>query len=202
MNIEGKLDEAVNALTRETYSYVRDRDGEGKFVVQAPLLMQLRVEITNSTGGAGGGSSSATAAIPLAAAALDLLEDIKAEVHDRWWQTHSLHHGYGRGRLVSELRTWAAAARADDAELKLAHKLCTGWVASIRGLLLPVRRWEIIGACPLCKATRCALSEDLGSPIYGTALVIEFVEGGAEGKCRACGEDFDPQVLAQMMRSA
>lgn len=202
MNIEGKLDEAVNALTRETYSYVRDADGEGKFVVAPPLLMQLKVEITNSTGGQGGGATSSTAAIPLAAAALDLLEEIKAEVHDRWWQTYTLHHGYGRGRLVSELRTWAAAARAEPAELKTAYLMCTNWVAAIRGLLQPVRRWEISGRCPACKASRVALSEDLGSPIYGPALVIEFQDGGATGLCRACGEDYDPQVLAQMMRGA
>jgi hypothetical protein len=193
------LDQAVDELTRVTKHAVRDAAGVVRIVDAAPLLVQLRMEITNASGGGGGGSSKTTAAIPLAAAALDLLEDIKATVNDQWWQCWDRHHGHGRGTLVGELRTWASVSRGDPASEAAAAKLCVGWAHAIKALLQPVRRWEIVGACPKCKATRTVVSLEVGETVYAPALCLEFAQGGAEGVCRACGETFDPQVLALLL---
>jgi hypothetical protein len=180
---------------------VRDGKRGRRLVVTAPLLVQLRMEITSSTSG-GGGPSSTTAAIPLAAAALDLLEEIKGTVHDEWWLSHRLHKGHGHGTLVGELRAWASVAHLGDDGGTAAAALCNGWCDAIEALLQPVRRWEIVGACPRCKAVRTVASLDVGETVYAPALCLEFLPDGTRGFCRACGESFDPQVLAGLIRGA
>lgn len=197
--LEGRLDDAVALLTRDSMHMVSDAEGMPRLVTAPPLLLQLKLEISNS-GNSGGGASSTTAAIPLAAAALDLMTDIETDVHDKWWESYHLHHGHGRGTLVGELRTWAAVCRVDEVQLRVAALMCTNWVRNIRGLLEPVRRWEIAGTCPACKADRVVVSEDVGSPVYGPALVIEFTEAGNRGLCRACHQDYEPEELARLMR--
>lgn len=193
------LDEAVDLLTREGRTWLRDGKRGRRLVTTSPLLVQLRMEITSSSGGAGGPSST-TAAIPLAAAALDLLEEIKATVHHHWRRTKHLHHGHGRGTLVGELRAWAAVAHLVDYDR--AERLCNVWCDAIEALLQPVRRWEIVGACPKCKATRTVASLDVGETVYAPALCLEFLADGTRGYCRACGESFHPEVLAALIKGA
>lgn len=194
----------VDLLTREGKQWLRDGKRGRRLVITAPLLVQLRMEITNASSGAGGGPSSTTAAIPLAAAALDLLNEIRATVHEEWWLTHGLHHGHGRGTLVGELRAWASVAHltSEGKGLAWTYRTCKGWADAITALLQPVRRWEIIGPCPMCKATRTVASLDVGETVYAPALCLEFLEDGARGLCRACGETFHPEVLAKLMRGA
>ena len=203
MTTARELADAVDLLTREGKHWIRDGKRGRRLVITAPLLVQLRMEITSSSGGAGG-PSSVTATIPLAAAALDLLEEIKATVHEEWWLTHGLHHGHGHGTLVGELRAWASVAHltSEGKGLAWAYRTCKGWADAIEGLLQPVRRWEIAGACPACKATRTVASLDVGETVYAPALCLEFLADGARGLCRACGMDFDPEVLALLMRGA
>jgi hypothetical protein len=198
VDLAQKLDTAVGLLTRESKHRARDAEGEERFVTVAPLLLQLREEIACTAGGSGGGDTRVTAAIPLAASALDLLEHIKATVHELWWQTHDLHHGHGRGTLAGELRAWAAVVRCTE-RVDEAERLCSGWVAAITGLLQPMRRWEILAACPVCLATRAVLSMDLDSAVHGAALCIEFAREGTRGVCRACGSEFVPETLARLV---
>jgi hypothetical protein len=195
------LDEAVDLLTREGRSWLRDGKRGRRLVITAPLLVQLRMEITSSSGGSGGPSST-TAAIPLAAAALDLLEEIKGTVHEEWWLAHGHHHGHGRGTLVGELRAWASVAHLAADGGSRASGLCNGWADAIEALLQPVRRWEIVGACPKCRATRTVASLDVGETVYAPALCLEFLADGTRGYCRACGESFEPEVLAALIKGA
>jgi hypothetical protein len=195
------LRDAVTQLTRPHHRYVRDEEGGGRVVPAAPLLVQLRMEITSASGGTGGGASSTTAAIPLAAAALDLFTEIAETVHEEWWLAHRYHHGHGRGKLVTELRWWTAVARRDPESLARAATLCAGWAAAITNLLQPVRRWEIVGACPTCGAERVVVSMEDGL-ISAPALCLEFDQCGATGLCRVCKDTFDPELLAVLLRKA
>jgi hypothetical protein len=200
VNIE--LAAAVNLLTRDSKHRVADADGRTRFVTVSPLLVQLKLAIANSTA-AGSGMGGGGAQIPLGAAALDLYTDIKETVRDNWWQTYSLHKGHGRGKVALELRAWAASVSvpASDQELALTClHLCKVWVASINGLLQPVRRWEVRGACPACKRTHVTTEQD-GERITGHALSVCITDVETWAECLACGEKFIPENLARQLAS-
>lgn len=199
MNTE--LAAAVNLLTRDSKHLVADSDGRSRFVTVSPLLVQLKLAIANSTA-AGSGMGGGGAQIPLGAAALDLYTDIEETVRDNWWHTYPLHHGHGRGKTALELRAWAASvAMATDPELALTClHLCKVWVASINGLLQPVRRWEVRGACPACKRAKVLKEED-GERIWGHTLSVCITETETWAECLACGEKYVPATLARLMAS-
>lgn len=192
-----RLDAAVGLLTRDSKHRVALPEGGARWVTAAPLLVQLRMAITNSTASATFASSSGNP-LPIAAAAHDLLQEINTSVNDHWWQTYRLHNGLGRGKVASELRAWAAVARVDEALARTCQLLCEGWCASITGLLQPARHWEIDGACPKCKAARVATCNEDGETVRVRALVITFAADGTNwGECRGCGERFVSEVLAR-----
>ena len=194
-----RLDAAVGLLTRDSKHRVALPEGGHRWVTAAPLLVQLRMAVANSSAAATFASSSGNP-LPLSAGALDLLEEINASVNDHWWRTYRLHNGLGRGKVATELRAWAAVCRVDDGLARTCQLLCEGWCASITGLLQPARHWEIEGACPACKAARVATVNEDGETVRARALVITFAATGANwGECRGCGERFDSEDLARAL---
>lgn len=193
-----ELAAAVNLLTRDSKHRVADADGRLRFVTVAPLLVQLKLAIANSTA-AGSGMGGGGAQIPLGAAALDLYTEIAETVHEQWWLSHALHHGHGRGKLALELRAWASVSTEGEA-LANCLRWCNGWVAGINGLLQPVRRWEVRGTCPACNQDRVVTEQD-GERITGHALSICITEAETWGECLACGEKFVPATLARQLAS-
>ena len=166
------------------------------FITAAPLLVQLRLAVTNSTAAATF-TASTTAGIPIAAAALDLMQEISNTVNDHWWATYKGHHGHGRGKVATELRWWAIVARKDPALARTCQLLCEGWCVEINGLLQPVRRWELKGACPECKAARVRDINEDGDHVSGPALALVFTADGKNwGECKGCGTKFDTNDLA------
>lgn len=196
--VSTELAAAVNLLTRDSKHRVADADGRLRFVTVSPLLVQLKLAIANSTA-AGSGKGGGGAQIPLGAAALDLYTEITETVRDHWWETHALHHGHGRGKLALELRAWASVSTEGEA-LAVCLRWCTAWVAGINGLLQPVRRWEIRGACPACKQARVVTEQD-GERITGHALSVCITEADTWAECLACGQKFIPEALARTLAS-
>lgn len=192
-----RLDTAVGLLTRDSKHRVALPDGGAHFITASPLLVQLRMAVANSSAAATFAASSGTP-MPIAAGALDLMQEISATVNDNWWATYQLHKGQGRGKVASELRAWAAVARVNADLIATCQRYCEGWVVQITGLLQPVRRWEIKGACPGCKAERVVEVNDDGERIGGPALVLVLAQGGDPwGECRGCGQKFAPEILAK-----
>lgn len=193
-----ELAAAVNLLTRDSKHRMADGDGKLRFVTVSPLLVQLRLAITNSTASGSFGNGGG-AGIPLAAGALDMYDEIRQVVRDQWWATHHLHHGHGRGKLALELRAWASVATEPE-DLAECLRYCTGWVAGINGLLQPVRRWEVKGACPDCKQSRVIVSTEDGTT-WGPALSIVLTESDSWAECLHCGQKFVPETLARRLLS-
>lgn len=194
-----ELAAAVNLLTRDSKHRIADGDGKLQFVTVSPLLVQLRLAIANSTA-AGSFGNGGGAVIPLAAAALDLYSEIRETVREQWWLTHELHHGHGKGKLVPELRAWASVAAGQEDLLTDCYRYCASWVSGINGLLQPVRRWEVRGACPECQVDRVLISQDEGT-VWGPALSIVITESETWAECLHCGERYVPEHLARRLLS-
>jgi hypothetical protein len=189
-----ELREAVDMLTRRTMHYE-----DAKFVQADPLLVQLWMEIGNSSNHGQGGASGGPK-IPLAAAAFDLMTAITEEVAENYWLTYRLHRGE-RKSLAAQLLAWARAAESDADLLANAHRAITGYVGQITNLLRPVRRMEITGICPACKVDQIVMTED-GETFRQKVLSIYYDFDGklAGATCVACGNIWPADGLEQLAR--
>lgn len=195
------LDAAVGQLTRPTKHRVIDpQTGEARWVTAQPLLIQLVLAIANSGAGTAFKSSGGTP-MPISAGALDIYQEIEKTTAERWWAVHHLHHGHGRSTLAGRLRAWAAVAQADAELMAEAERLAVGWVKQITSLLQPLRRREIIGACPECDVRQVVRQDDEGETIKAPALVLIYSNDDKPlaATCQECGttwEGHDIMVLA------
>lgn len=183
------LDAAVGQLTRETKHRVVDPvTGEARWVTAQPLLVQLVVAIANS-GASTTFKGSGGNPIPISAQALDVYQEIEAETARHWWALHHLHHGQGRSTLAGRLRAWAMAVRVDAELLAEAEGIIVGWVTTIAALLQPVRRREILGACPECEVAKVVRQDDDGETVKAPALVLMYDGDGRPlaATCQSCG---------------
>lgn len=193
------LDAAVGQLTRPTKHRVVDPiTGEGRWVTAQPLLVQLVLAIANSEASTTFKGSGGTP-LPISTQALDIYQDIEAETARHWWALHHLHHGHGRSTLAGRLRAWASVVQADADLLAETERLVLGWVKAITGLLQPLRRREIMGACPEC-GMRYVLREDDGDTIKAPALVLVY---DADGKplaatCQDCGFTWEGHAIMDL----
>lgn len=168
---EIELEAAIGMLTRTTKHMARGVGGSWRFIDVPPLLLQLRLEITNTMAMAAfKGSGGPT--IPIGAAAFDLLQQIEEEVSENFWNTYALHHGHGRGTLVGELLAWAMAARQDPDSLAIATRAVTGYVQQIESLIRPMRHSRT-GKCPDCEHEWMQVVSDLGTT-WQPVLVVTY----------------------------
>lgn len=186
-----KLDIAVGLLTRPSKHRIQDADGDPRWVVADPLLVQLRLASVPSS--STGGAPSVAAPIPLSADAHDLLERITEEVTAHWWYTHPIHQGRGGGTVVGKLLAWTTAARSSEVLVLRAGAITSRWVADIQAFFNPQLRRPLPGAkCPKCKAVRVLDREEDGEHFYRPALVQVCREDGALDRveCGACGSSW------------
>jgi hypothetical protein len=201
-----RLDMAVGLLTRPSKHRILDPEtGRAVWVTADPLLIQLFMAVKNSTAGATFKSGSINPPLPLSGDALDLFAEIENVTAERWWALHRLHFGEGRATLGARIRTWAAVVRHDPDLTREAEQIMSGWVRDIKALLDPVRRAQIIGACPECGETRIvARTDDDGGTIMEPALSLVYSENYPDfAVCRACGTEwrgYGLTVLADAVR--
>lgn len=197
-----KLDMAVGLLTRLSKHRLTDEDGGTHWVTALPLLVQLKMAIANSAmqptvKGAGG------TPIPIASEAYDLYygsDGIVPVTTHHWWLLHTVHKGQGRGKVATELRAWAMAARTTPEALTEAERIICGWRDAIEGLLNPTRRWEIVGACPECQVSRVVDREEDGHIFTKPALSVVYGPDGkvSNGVCAECGAEWRGDNLRKL----
>lgn len=182
-----RLNDALSLLVRPSLHRV-EVEGGFRFVKEEPLLLQLSIKIANTSAAGGGMGSSDVAKIPIGAAAHDLMQQIAEEVTENYWRTYTKHRVIGCKTLVERLASWCIAARLDDKELEHATMMLESYVRCIRGLLNPVRRWDIKGTCPKCHQRFVRATDVDGRTIRGNLLSV-FWENGrpARMECAACG---------------
>lgn len=196
------LDAAVGQLTRPTKHRVVDPiTGESRWVTAQPLLVQLVLAIANS-GASTTFKGSGGTPLPISTQALDIYQEIEKTIAERWWALHRLHHGHGRSTLAGRLRAWASVVQVDDELLADAERLAVGWVKAITGLLQPLRRREIIGACPAC-TVRYVLREDDGDTIKAPALVLVYDADNnpLAATCQNCGAIWEGHAIMDLARA-
>lgn len=196
-----RLDQAVGLLTRESKHLLKDADGNNRWVTADPLLVQLRMAVTNSTAATAFKSSGGTP-IPMSAAAFDLLTEISEVTLEKWWELHDRHHGQGIGTLAGQLRAWAMAAQARAVDLATAEKIICGWVEQIQGLLVPGRRREIKGQCPACLQHKVVVRIDDEGIVRAPALSILYDREDSiiGAQCAACGSQWSGNPLMELAR--
>ncbi|KQQ98405.1 hypothetical protein ASF72_18340 [Arthrobacter sp. Leaf141] len=178
------LNATVHRLTREHRTTNTDADtGEKSYPTELSLFQQLQQEIQSGrrAEGAGGGTGSRS---PIAIPAFSLWSEIRETLATM----HTAITGKDEPKLSAEskLQKWAAWTQADNSG-ETARKClenATKWMLSIQQMLNPVRRAEIVGACPQdeCGATH-AWTWDEGEYVRNTAITAT----GAEATCGACG---------------
>jgi hypothetical protein len=194
-----RLDMAVGLLTRPSKHRVIDPvSGESGWVTADPLLVQLFLAVKNTTAGTAFKSSSVHAPLPFSSEALDLFTKIENVTAEHWWAVHRLHFGEGRGTLGGRIKAWAAAVRVDPALTREAEQIMSGWVRDIQAMLNPVRRAQIIGACPACNEERIARPDADGGTVMEPALSLAYDEEGFPdvASCRNCGEEWSGSGLS------
>ncbi len=204
---QDELIQAVNTLTRST-PHGMNREGEDgtaytHFLLEEPLLSQLRAAIRPGMEQGGGASGGRPA--PLAVNALDLYLDIERTTHTFYW----LHYSPGGDRqsLEAMIQSWAATASAKEQTTKEALKMIGGWVTRIRALFDPGKTIELQGACPAegCGA-RYYCQEDDGEKIRKPALTAHPAASRPFAVCGACGARWEGElqlhVLATLMQTA
>lgn len=182
------LDSALALLTRPClHRQLVDGGPEYRWITEDPLLLQLTVEVANSSASPTFKASSGNP-LPIAAAAFDLLSEIVEEVTENYWRTYPKHRVVAYGALAKMMSAWCIAARLEERELRLATTYLEGYVRTIRGLLNPVRRWDIKGTCPKCKQRFVRILGDDGHTIRRNTISIIWENGSPTAmECEACG---------------
>lgn len=199
-HLQEELIQVVNTLTRSTpHGMNREReDGTAytHFLLEDPLLSQLRAAIRPGMEQGGGASGGRPA--PLAVNALDLYLDIERTTHTFYW----LHYSPAGDRqsLEAMIQSWAATASAKEQTTKEALKLIGGWVARIRALFDPGKSIELQGACPAedCGA-RYYYQEDDGERIRKRALTAHPAAARPFAVCGACGARWEGSLQLQAL---
>lgn len=194
-HLQEELIQAVNALTRSTPHRMDRQKEDGTaythFLLQDPLLSQLRAAIRPGMEQGGGASGGRPA--PLAVNALDLYLDIERTTHTFYW----LHYSPAGNRqsLEAMIQSWAATASARDQTTKEALKLIGGWVEQIEALFNPGKSIELQGPCPAdgCGA-RYYYQENDGERIRKPALTAHPAAACPFAACGACGARWEGEA--------
>jgi hypothetical protein len=179
-----QLNDTVHRLTRNhRTTHIDAESGDKSFPTELSLFKQLQQEIESGrrANGGGGGTGSRS---PIAIPAFSLWSEIRETLSTM----HIAITGKDEPTLSpeSKLQKWAVWTQSDtngDAGRKCLEN-ATKWMLSIQQLLNPVRRTEIVGACPQtdCGATH-AWTWDEDEYVRNTAITAT----GAEATCGACG---------------
>lgn len=196
-----RLDSALGLLVRPSLHRQTLPDGSFRWVTETPLLVQLSVEVTNSSAPPTF-KASAGRSILIGAAVFDLLSSIVDEVTENYWRTYPKHRVAAYGSLGKMLSAWCFAARLDARELERATAMLESYVRSIKGLLNPVRRWDIKGACPKCRQQFVRVAGEDGATIRRNVITVAWESGVPKSMdCEVCGTlTRDPEEIESYAR--
>lgn len=175
-----------------------------RFVKVEGLLQQLAEAVLGNHDSSRSGSRSSSPALPIDAAAIDLLDEITYEIAEAWRAVHPEAAVMPFRSPEVLLRQWAAT-RPD------ANDVFNGWrtddwlrslVQRITDFFDPPRLREVTGQCPACEVAVVDFERG-GEHFREPALVIVLDRRTGESqalKCRACGESWDRSQIERVAR--
>jgi hypothetical protein len=198
-----QLTDNIHRLTRDHRTTHTDTEtGRTTYPTELALLTQLRQEQGSGSRNAGSGTSGSGSRSPIALQAVMLWSEIRETLNTR----HIALTGRDEPALAPEvkLRNWGVQALKDPdghAQENCARTTTT-WIRAIEGLLHPVPKTEIVGACPApdCGQTHAWTLQD-GEYLRNTALTISQ----GQVSCAACGTTWagnDIHNLAAALQTA
>lgn len=188
-----RLRRAVTQLVEPRQRTVRRDDG-GRTTGMEPSLVALLISERGHGGDTGVSKGGGGAAVPIAVAVVDLLNEIERGEREL--------SEFAGARLPDSTsfrnRMWAAAnclAFCTDLQsVEWAADLVAGWVARGRAILDPVRRMDITAPCPACGESWVAL-DDAGELVGAPALTADGIRGA---HCRACAHAWPTAALVML----
>jgi hypothetical protein len=185
-----ELNATVHRLTRDHKTTFTDpQTGAVSYPTVLSLFTQLRQEqASGSRLGAGGKASGSRSPIAINAVTL------WAEIRETLSTMHIASTGRDDRTLTPEakLQKWAVSTLGDNSgqATEKCFRTAARWAAAIEGLISPVPRIEVRGACPGCAATH-AWTWDEDEYVRNTAITATRYEA----RCGACGASWTGSAI-------
>lgn len=157
------------------------------------LIQQLRESSTGVVGG-GQGSSATNTRTPIAVGIWNLLHEIGGSASDHYVKASRKQ---SLGSTEANIRGWAQAVQQFPVEVDRCLAVTDKWIEQIGALLNPVRRWELVGACPSC-GERFVVRESEDGKAKSSALTVSKL-GAQCGACEALWLPTQFQQLAETL---
>ena len=177
-----------------------------RVVMVPPLLLELKQEIKPSGEVSAGGSGSGPG-VPIAAAALDLWQEISQGITDRFWVAFEKSQKDMPEDLVGRLNYWIDELGDDESAITEAHKTLGYWVAEIERLFDPPVVVALRRPCPACHANEVREQVD-GETVVNRAVVATIRTESSPSVvvvCKECGAQWQGEsihLLEELTRPA
>lgn len=162
-------------------------EGEGPRVgMQKPLLLELQEQVRPSGEGGAGGAGFGPG-MPVAAAALALMQDIEREVADRLWSLP--RPAQVPEKLAQRIQYWVACLNDRPDLIDECYAVLGGWVQRINDLFNPPTVVRLRRKCPACNLSHVWETLD-GERVQNRALVAVIRPASDTPvlvECRGCG---------------
>lgn len=162
-------------------------EGEGPRVgMQKPLLLELQEQVRPSGEGGAGGAGFGPG-MPVAAAALALMQDIEREVADRLWSLP--RPAQAPEKLAQRIQYWVTCLNDRPDLIDECYTVLGGWVQRINDLFNPPTVVRLRRKCPACNLSHVWETLD-GERVQNRALVAVIRPASDTPvlvECRACG---------------
>ena len=184
-SISRELEDAVHALIGHRLASHTARDGETRSGYRESVYAEIRAELAARTGA---GASSRPRSLPPAwVEGLDWITTIDTTV-TTWWPDPGPDNG--EPETVRRLNLLAAHTWAPEDHEAIAWCVddLEHWAMAGKALLEPVRRWELVAACPACGQATVHRPDPGGEIVRQAALQIT----AAGCVCQSCRTEWAP----------
>ncbi|MGP5381623.1 hypothetical protein ACTXL8_05485 [Glutamicibacter arilaitensis] len=162
-------------------------EGQGPRIgMQKPLLLELQEQVRPSGEGGAGGAGFGPG-MPVAAAALALMQDIEREVSDRLWSLP--RPAEVPEKLAHRIQYWVACLNDRPDLIDECYAVLGGWVQRINDLFNPPTVVRLRRKCPTCNLSHVWETLD-GERVQNRALVAVIRPASDTPvlvECRGCG---------------
>ncbi len=190
-------------LVSQTPKIEKTPDGP-KVVTVPPLLLELKQEVKPSGERAAGRSGSGPG-VPIAAAALDLWQEISQGIHDQCWLVFDRTGDPIPEKEAEKLRYWVDALGNDEQWINEAYRTLGYWVSEIERLFDPPVVVELGRACPACHTNEVREQVD-GETVVNRAVIATIRAEASPSvlvECKGCGATWQGEsihVLEELTR--
>ncbi|WP_067844508.1 DUF7341 domain-containing protein [Nocardia lijiangensis] len=177
--VSDELDDAVHTLIGYRLHRHTDTDGKTHSGYRESVYGEIRAELAARQGE--GGTLRPRSLPPAWVEGLDWLTDVDTTIA-AWWPGASPTEG--QPETVCRLNELAATAWAPEDQQFVREWInqLVRWSETGKALLEPVRRWELVAACPACGVRTVHRPDTSGEPVRQAALQITT----AGCTCQSC----------------